>query len=33
MGDDSLKDIMNMAVDAAKPYVEKIELRDRKSVV
>ena len=25
MGDDSLKDIMDMAVDAAKPYVEKIE--------
>ena len=25
MGDDSFKDIMDMAVDAAKPYVEKIE--------
>ena len=25
MGDDRLKDIMDMAVDAAKPYVEKIE--------
>ena len=25
MGDDSLKDIMDIAVDAAKPYVEKIE--------